>query len=80
MTTCVALDPEGFIYATTTPVAECESYILISPTEYHMATQVFEVSPSDISYVFSWGFGAVVLFGLGTPYAVKIARRLIALI
>ena len=77
MSLCVVADVNGYFVATADTYLTCAGYILISPTDYVMATEVFLITPADVLTVFSWGFGAVCLFGLGIPYAVKIARELI---
>lgn len=75
---CVLIDSNGYLITSDTAVESCDSFILTSAAEYNF---IFEpvIDPVQISYVFGWGFGAVIL-GFSLGFALKAAVKTIDLI
>ena len=75
-TTCVAIDSDGYVRQTTDTLESCTSFVLVDAQQYSKFLEPV-LSPSDIAYVFGWGFGAVVIIGYFGGYGVGIAKKLI---
>lgn len=53
------------------------SLVLMNQTDYSMMVQAYQITPQQVSSVFTWGFGVVMLFwSLG--YAVGVAKNFIS--
>ena len=76
MSICVAVDADGYVRQTTDSIQTCTASFLIDAQQYNKLLEPV-LSPSDIAYVFGWGFGAVVVIGYFGGYAVGIAKKLI---
>lgn len=74
---CVLPNQDGSLIFTADTVQSCSGYWLIPSSEYSAYLSVVEVSASDFSAAFMWGFGVVVLFS-GLVYPVGLAKRLIS--
>lgn len=77
MALCVAIDDSGFVrHVIDSTIDNCAHFILISSEQYKLAVDPV-LNPEDIASAFSWGFGAVVVIGYLSSYAVGVAKRLI---
>lgn len=78
MAYCIAVNEQGFLYRTDTPVKECSSMIIQTVEEYNQST--VDIAPSDIAIMFSWAFGAVVVLGWFPGFAIGVAKKVINLL
>lgn len=76
MAICVAVDVDGYVRQTTDSIETCTASVLVDAQQYNQLLEPV-LSPSDIAYVFGWGFGAVVVIGYFGGYGVGIAKKLI---
>lgn len=76
MAICVDVTSEGFLRHSDSAV--CESYMMVSSSEYSDLMNHQSVSAQDASMAI--GFGFAVVFGLGylSTYAVGVCKRVIA--
>lgn len=79
MAVCISVDEENILRLSNNSIDECNSYVLLTSVEFQSTTDVFTPTPEAISIAFSWGFGAVVIVGYFSAYAVGIAKKLINL-
>lgn len=76
---CALVDANGYMQlAPVDHVGACAAYVMTPDEVAFLSTLTLDAN--DIAVAFSWGFGVVVTFGLGLPYAVKICRDLIKLL
>lgn len=76
---CGIVDANGYLQLQPDDyVGACTAYVMTADEVAFLST--LTLSPADMSQAFAWGFGVVVFFGLGIPYAVKITRDLIRLL
>lgn len=79
MAQCAVIDKSGKLILTADTPDTCAGYVLLSPADYGLMVQSYQIAPADVLYVFSWGFGAVLFFwSLG--FAVGAAKKLISLV
>ena len=81
MAICTELDNAGRIVQDTvnTDPLNCPGYVLPNGQEYlaYWIASPIEITPEQILYVFSWGFGAVLSFWV-IGYIVGLAIKLIS--
>lgn len=76
MTICVDVDSGGYLREVVLDDSICSSFVLVHSSDY-VSLGESELAPADIAYVFSWGFGAVVVLGYFGGYFVGIAKKII---
>lgn len=76
MATCVTVNADGTLSASTLSPVDCTSYVLLDASDFRTMVKTYDIPPEDVLYVFSWGFG-VVLFFWSLGYAVGIAKSVI---
>lgn len=73
---CALVDANGYMQlAPVDHVGACAAYVMTPDEVAFLSTLTLD--PAQMSLAFSWGFGAVALFGLGAPYAAKLARSVL---
>lgn len=77
MATCVTVNTDGTLVAdpASTP-NQCQAYVMLDSLDYQTMAQSVDITPAEVLYVFSWGFG-VVLFFWSLGFAVGVAKSLI---
>ena len=76
MAQCAIDNGSGLLELVTLSPDSCTGVVLLSPADYSLMVQSYQIAPADVLYVFSWGFGAVLFFwSLG--YSVGVAKKLI---
>jgi hypothetical protein len=73
---CVLPGENGSLIFTADTVALCNGYWLIPSSEYSAYLSVVELTASDYTEAFLWGFGVVITMA-GLAYPVAIARGLV---
>lgn len=75
---CVILTTDGTLQTVNlNPDGSCSAYVLLDQSDYGLMVQAYTVTPEQVLQVFSWGFGAVLLFwSLG--YAIGAAKLAIS--
>ncbi len=76
MAQCAFADENGFIKISAQPVDECTAHILVSPTEYSLAVQTIEITPTEIGLAFSVPFGWIITLWY-IAYKVRTAKTVI---
>ena len=59
---CVELDSNNQLVANTDTVEQCENFLLMEKQDYEILVQPMNIDPQDITFVFGWGFTAVLTF------------------
>jgi len=77
MAICAAVDNEFFVRQSVQTLDECTGYVLVAPSEYRAATDAFTPTPEGVATAFMWGFGAVVVLGYFSSYAIGVAKMVI---
>lgn len=77
MSVCTLVDESGYVRQSVQSVEECTGYVLVSPSEYHATANTFAPTSSGVASAFMWGFGAVVVVGYLSAYAVGVAKQVI---
>lgn len=77
MAICAAVDDQFFVRQSVQTIDECSGYVLVSPSEFRAATDAFTPTPEGVATAFMWGFGAVVVIGYFSSYAIGIAKNVI---
>ena len=73
---CAYPQQDGSFIFTADTAADCTGYWLIAATEYSAYLSAVEISVSEITEAFIWGFGTVVFFSF-LAFKVEIATRTI---
>lgn len=73
---CALPQQDGTLIFTADTASTCAGYWLIPATEYSAYLSTVELTVSDFTEAFTWGFGTVILFS-GLAYSVGVARELI---
>lgn len=76
MASCAVVQFDGTLKLTNDSVSNCSSYVVLDSSDYSLMVSSYSVQPSEIAYVFSWGFG-VVLFFWFLGYSIGIAKGVI---
>lgn len=74
---CVSVNSQGFLQKSNQDIELCNSYILVSKSDYDYWFDFVSVSPADVTTAFSFGFAAVLGIGFLASYPIKIALNLI---
>ncbi|QSV15463.1 single-stranded DNA-binding protein [Photobacterium ganghwense] len=74
---CVTVNEQGFLYATSQPISECASYVMVSRSTYDSFIADMSVTGEQLTEAFTYGFAAVIVFGYFAAYPVGIAKKLI---
>ena len=77
MSVCVRVKSSGDLVVNNRSVEKCRDYVLISASEHKYASDLYSPTPEGIASAFSFGFGAVVVVGYLSSYAVGICKQLI---
>lgn len=80
MAVCISVNELNELHLSNHSIDECNSYVLLTSLEYQSTTDLFTPTPESISIAFGWGFGAVVIIGYFSSYAVGIAKKIINLV
>lgn len=59
---CVVPDQNGYLSGVVDAIENCSGYVMLDTAEYSIYQSMVEITPADILYVFSWGFGVVLFF------------------
>ncbi len=73
---CVLPGQDGTLIFTADTAANCAGYWLIPASEYSAYLSSVEITASEITEAFTWGFGTVVLLS-GLAYQVSIALKIV---
>ena len=73
---CALPQQDGTLIFTADIAANCSGYWLIPASEYSAYLSSVEITASEVTEAFTWGFGTVVLLS-GLAYQVSIALKLV---
>ncbi|MEH0667089.1 hypothetical protein H4F18_16895 [Vibrio scophthalmi] len=79
MTSCVASDPQGFLYVSSEPLESCSQLVVLSADEYHYLTAHTTITGAEVVEFYSFGF-ALVFFGYIISFPIKAALKAINLV
>lgn len=79
MTSCVATDPQGFLYLSSEPIETCSQLVVLSADEYNYLTAHTSITGAEVVEFYSFGF-ALVFFGYIVSFPIKAALKAIKLI
>ncbi len=74
---CVSINSQGFLQKTNTEIDLCNSYILVSKSDYDYWFDYLSVTPSDVGSSIGFGFAVIFVLGFMTSYPIKLALNLI---
>lgn len=75
MASCVEVTTDGFLTVSELPISECSSFVISTIDEYKM--NAFEFNPSEISGIFFFAFG-LVLISYKAAWVVGVIKNVIA--
>lgn len=73
---CALPQQDGTLIFTADTAANCTGYWLVPASEYSAYLSSVEITASEVTEAFTWGFGTVVLLS-GLAYQVSIALKLV---
>jgi hypothetical protein len=79
MTSCVAADPDGFLFLTSEPLDTCSQLVVLSADEYNYLTEHTTITGAEVVEYYSFGF-ALVFFGAILAVPIRAALKAVNLI
>ena len=73
---CALPQQDGTFIFTADTAANCTGYWLIPAAEYSAYLSSVEITASEVTEAFTWGFGVVVTFS-GLAFSVGVGRKLV---
>ncbi|MGF1868454.1 single-stranded DNA-binding protein [Photobacterium indicum] len=80
MPICVNTTSDGFLVATSEPIQNCSTYVMVTANEYQTWFEQYGLTNTAMGQAFGLGFTAVVIVGYFGAYAVGIAKKVISLV
>lgn len=73
---CALVQQDGTFIFTADTAATCNGYWLVPASEYNAYLSSVEITASEVTEAFLWGFGTVVMLS-GLAFKVGLARNLV---
>jgi len=74
---CVSVNQQGFLKVTGQDLEACNSYVLVSKSDYDYWFEYISVSPADASLAIGFGVSVILVLGFLSSYPIKLALNVI---